>query len=90
MRAQRRTNFTRAILCRNLQGKCQTPIPGHGILCEPAQSKRTWTFHKSHFVWKFTGKNAAPASAHLDQTPGLNTHRKNPFSAATLFGVKKE
>ena len=22
---------------------------------EPAQSKRTWTFHKSHFVSKFTG-----------------------------------
>ena len=26
------------------------------ILCEPAQSKRTWTFHKSHFMQKFTGK----------------------------------
>ena len=21
----------------------------HGTLCEPVQSKRTWTFHKSHF-----------------------------------------
>ena len=26
------------------------------VLCEPTQSKCTWTFHKSHFVWKFTGK----------------------------------
>ena len=24
--------------------------------CEPAQSKCTRTFHKSHFVWKFAGK----------------------------------
>ena len=29
---------------------------GDIILCEPAQSKCTWTFHKSHFVWKFIGK----------------------------------
>ena len=26
------------------------------ILREPAQSKRTWTFEKSNFVWKFIGK----------------------------------
>ena len=26
------------------------------ILCEPAQSKCTWTCHKRHFVRKFTGK----------------------------------
>ena len=25
-------------------------------VCEPAQSKYTWTFHKSHFIRKFTGK----------------------------------
>ena len=25
-------------------------------LCEPAQSKCTWTFHKSHFIEEFTGK----------------------------------
>ena len=30
--------------------------PGAIVLCEPAQSKCTCTFHKSHFVWKFTGK----------------------------------
>ena len=97
---------------------------GHGILREPAQSKRAWTFHKSHFLRKFTGKcrtqlrarhfaracaiethmdisqepfrveiyrkNAVRAGYHLDQTPGLNHHRKNPFSVATLFGEKYE
>ena len=26
------------------------------ILCDPVQSKCTWTFRKNHFVWKFTGK----------------------------------
>ena len=31
---------------------------GDIVLCEPAQSKCTWTFHKSNFVWKFTGKMA--------------------------------
>ena len=30
--------------------------PVHGILREPAQAKRAWTFHMSHSVWKFTGK----------------------------------
>ena len=30
--------------------------PAASILCEPAQSKRTWTFLQSHFVLKFTGK----------------------------------
>ena len=29
---------------------------GNTVLCEPAQSTCTWTFHKSYFVWKFTGK----------------------------------
>ena len=32
------------------------PNPGDIVSCEPAQSKRTWTLHKSHFVSKFQGK----------------------------------
>ena len=28
---------------------------GDIVLCEPAQSKCTWAFHKSHFVCQFTG-----------------------------------
>ena len=35
-------------------------------LCEPAQSKRTWTFQKSQFVLKFIGKRPDPNSgAHV-------------------------
>ena len=34
------------------------------VLREPARSKYTWTFHKSHFVWKLTWKvpDANPAT----------------------------
>ena len=49
-------HVTRGILCGNLQGKCRTRIPRTPVLCEPAQSKCTWTCHKRHFVRKFTGK----------------------------------
>ena len=44
------------------------PRPGSGkqTLCKPAQSKCTWAFHRSHFVWKlkFTRKmpDANPAT----------------------------
>ena len=45
---------TRAIFYGNLKDKCRTPIPRHLFRCEPAQSKCTWTYHKRHFVQKFT------------------------------------
>ena len=32
------------------------PKSGKQTLCEPAQSKCTWTCHKRHFGQKFTGK----------------------------------
>ena len=32
------------------------PYPAASILCEPAQSKCTWTCHKRHFARKFPGK----------------------------------
>ena len=31
------------------------PKTGKQTFSEPAQSKCTWTFHKSHFVCQFTG-----------------------------------
>ena len=69
----------------------------HGILCEPAQSKCTWTFHKGHFVWKFTRKMPDPNKGkmpdayreHLDSTPGLYTYRKNPSVWPHCFGETK-
>ena len=38
-----------------LMGKYNPDTRKH-TLCKPAQSKRTWTFHKSHCAWKFTRK----------------------------------
>ena len=69
-------------------GKMPDTDSGASILCEPAQPKRTWAFHKSHFCMEIYTKNAPRAGYHLDQTPGLNPHRKNPFSVATLFGER--
>ena len=37
-------------------GKMAADTSGDIVLCEPAQSKCTWTCHKRHFVRKFTGK----------------------------------
>ena len=36
------------------------PKTGTHTFCEPAQSKCIWAFHKTHFVWKFTGKPPSP------------------------------
>ena len=43
------------------------PKTGKHTLCEPAQSKCTWTCHKRHFVQKFPGKmpDANPAASIL-------------------------
>ena len=68
-----------------LRRKTDTKTGKH-TLPEPAQSKRTWTFEKSHFVRKFTGKMPhAPATTSIKH---LNPYHKNPFSVATLFGEK--
>ena len=45
---------------RRMMRRKADPKTGKHTLCEPAQSKYTWTFHKSHFVWKFTGKTPDP------------------------------
>ena len=78
-------------LCGNLQEKLPgTPIPGTSVLCEPAQSKRTWTFEKSHFVWKLKEKCRTPIPRHTF-CAGLrsrNAHRH--FTRAILYGNLKE
>ena len=51
------------------------PKTGKHTLCEPAQSKCAWTFHKSHFVWKIIGKmpDANPATLVLCE-PAVEMH----------------
>ena len=41
------------MLRRMLLRRETDPKTGKHTLCEPAQAKCTWTFAKSHFVWKF-------------------------------------
>ena len=44
------------------------PKAGKHTLCEPAQSKRAWTLHKSHFVWKCDARfvRACAVEMHMD------------------------
>ena len=53
-------DISQEALVRKFTGKMPDANPGASILCEPAQSKCTWTFHKRHFVQKFTGDMADP------------------------------
>ena len=44
------------MLMRRMLRRKTDPKTGKHTVGEPAQSKGTWTFHKSHFAQKFTGK----------------------------------
>ena len=56
MRWMLRTRRKMMMLRRAVLRRKTDPKTGKHTLCEPAQSKYTWTCHKSHLVWKFTGK----------------------------------
>ena len=51
--------FTRAIVWK-FTGKMAEDTSAASILCEPAQSKCTWTCHKKHLVRKFQEKCQTP------------------------------
>ena len=68
--------------------KMPDPNPQHGILCKPAQSKRTWTFHKRPFCGNLQEKMPHTSPPTLIKHRAVYTYRKNPFSVATLFGKK--
>ena len=63
---------------KNHKKKWPGTLPGDNVLCEPAQSKCTWTFHKSHFAWKLTGKMPNAKDTTSIEHPGLNSCHKNP------------
>ena len=62
---------TRAIFCGNLKGKMPDSRTAAQTLCEPAQSKCSWTLHKSHFMRKLTGKMPRTNLEHHDQAPAF-------------------
>ena len=51
---------TRAIFVWKFTGQMLHTNSGACVLCQPAQSKRRWTFQKRNFVWKFKGKVPDP------------------------------
>ena len=60
-------------------------------LCEPAQSKRTWTFHKSHFVWKLTAKMPDPNPAtHVFCASLCSRNAHGQVTRAILRGILQE
>ena len=72
-------HFARAILRGNLKGKCQTLMP--------AQSKCTWTFHKNHFVWKFTGKMPDATDTTSIKHGALTIAVRTPQCGHTVWGI---
>ena len=58
--AESHMDMSKEPFCMEIHRKMPGLNPRTPVLCEPAQSKRTWTFHKrfhkSNFVWTFTGK----------------------------------
>ena len=62
--------------CVEFNRKCAGRLSRGQCLCEPAQSKCTWTSHKSHFVRNFTGK--VP-----DAYPGASVLRELAHSKCT-------
>jgi len=67
MLRRRRRKKKMMVLRRVMLRRKTDPKTGKHTLCEPAQSKFTRTFHKSHCVWKLTGKmpDAKPATPAL-------------------------
>ena len=58
LRMRRRTRRKVLVLRRMMLRRRKTnPKTEKHTLCEPAQSKCTWTFHKSHFVLKSARKS---------------------------------
>ena len=70
---------------REFTRKISRPNITRQTLCEPAQSKCTWTSSKSHFMLRGkTGSKSVPGS-----TAGLNTFRENPSVRTHCLGKKE-
>ena len=61
---------------RRLTGKMPDPKPATHVLCEPAQSKCTGTFHKSHICIEIYRQKAGPQSrdTRFVQACAVETH----------------
>ena len=82
-------HLTRAILWK-FAGKMPHASPTDIVLCEPAQLKCTWTFHKSHFARKFTGKMPdtpdSPDTTSIEHR-ALTVTIRTPQCGHTVWGI---
>ena len=84
---QTHVDISQEPFCMEISGKMPNPPPGDIVLCEPAQSKRTWTCHyRSHFVWKLirTMSNAPPGTSFCASLRLRNGH--GHFTKTILYG----
>ena len=70
-------------------GKMRDPIFAGAILCGNLQGKTHMDMSEEPFCVEIYRENAGHPGEHLDQTPGLNSYRKNPFSAHTVWGINQ-
>jgi hypothetical protein len=75
------------MLRRRMLRRKTDPKTGKHTLCEHALATRAWTFHKSHFVWKFTGRMAGtpPGTSFCGSLRGRNAHGQS--TRAILYGI---
>ena len=57
------------------------------ILCEPAQSKCTWTCHKRHFVQKITGKGPDASDTTSIEHRSLTVTVRTPQCGHAVWGI---
>ena len=77
----------RMMMLRMIMWRRRTdPKTATHTLCEPAQSKCMLTFHKSHFIRKFTGKMPAPRVSSPDQAPARTLTVRTPQCGHTVWG----
>ena len=60
------------------------PRTGTTVLCEPAQSKCTWTSHKHA---RISRKNAGEQMEHPDLTPALTPTVRTPQCGHAVWGT---
>ena len=70
--------------------KMPDPDAADSVLCETAQSKRTWTFHKSHFAWKFTGKMPDPHPTTWIEHRALTVTVRTPSVRPHCLGKQRQ
>ena len=73
---------------RKITRKMTDANPAASVLCEPAQSKYTWTCRKRHSGRKFTGKMPKAPDATSMEHRALTVTVRTPQCGHTVWGTK--